>query len=514
MSRGPLLFLAIVIAGLFGCGDSGGSAAPDAGPDAASDAGPDAASDATPDAGADTTAPTLISASPTDGSLVENSDALVFVFDESLDEGSIVLGGSLAAESDGGALSTTTVANDTVTVAPTSTWSGGFGRTLEVTVADAAGNATSGLPFGYDLRLVFSNFQSASVIIGQPDFTSNTRAAVSATSFIEPLGTVIAEGRLYITSESFDRVVIFGALPAENNASATSVLGQSDLMTNEFLATSAGSLRDSNDVAANAAQLAIADTTAHRVLLYSGVPTTGPVDASVVVGQAAMDASTSGCSATSLATPRGVAMSSDKLIVADTNNDRVLIWNSIPSTNGQAADVVLGQNDLDTCDIPTFGASSVGSASGIWTDGTRLLVADGRRVLMWNSFPTANNQAADVVVGQPDFTTNDDTTTASGLAAGEHYIGSNGTQLCIPDSNNHRVLIWNDIPTSNGQAADVVLGQGDFTHGTANDDDQDDITDGAPTARTMDQPTSCAFFEDKLVVGEYNNHRLTIFQSQ
>jgi hypothetical protein len=34
--------------------------------------------------------------------------------------------------------------------------------------------------------------------------------------------------------------------------------------------------------------------------------------------------------------------------VADLGNNRVLIWNSIPTTNQKAADVVVGQKDMDT----------------------------------------------------------------------------------------------------------------------------------------------------------------------
>jgi hypothetical protein len=41
--------------------------------------------------------------------------------------------------------------------------------------------------------------------------------------------------------------------------------------------------------------------------------------------------------------PRGVFISGNKLIVADTGQNRVFIWNQIPKTPYQKADVVLGQ---------------------------------------------------------------------------------------------------------------------------------------------------------------------------
>ena len=46
--------------------------------------------------------------------------------------------------------------------------------------------------------------------------------------------------------------------------------------------------------------------------------------------------------------PQGVWIANNKLYVADTQNYRVLIWNSFPTTNNQAPDVVLGQPDFTT----------------------------------------------------------------------------------------------------------------------------------------------------------------------
>ena len=39
-------------------------------------------------------------------------------------------------------------------------------------------------------------------------------------------------------------------------------------------------------------------------------------------------------------------------MVADTDNNRVLIWNSIPTTNGANADLVLGQDNFTTVRQP------------------------------------------------------------------------------------------------------------------------------------------------------------------
>ena len=46
--------------------------------------------------------------------------------------------------------------------------------------------------------------------------------------------------------------------------------------------------------------------------------------------------------------PQGVWVQNGKLFVADTGNNRVMIWNSIPSKNNQPADLVLGQPNFTT----------------------------------------------------------------------------------------------------------------------------------------------------------------------
>jgi len=50
--------------------------------------------------------------------------------------------------------------------------------------------------------------------------------------------------------------------------------------------------------------------------------------------------------AKSMRGPQGVWIQNGKLFVADTQNHRVLIFNSIPTANGAAADLVLGQKSL------------------------------------------------------------------------------------------------------------------------------------------------------------------------
>src|SRR5258706_13875812 len=69
-----------------------------------------------------------------------------------------------------------------------------------------------------------------------------------------------------------------------------------------------------------------------------------------------------------------------------------------------AADVVLGQVDFSTTDIaPT--QKGLRTPTSVASDGRIVAVSDtdNNRVLIWNRIPTSNGVLADVVVGQPDF---------------------------------------------------------------------------------------------------------------
>ncbi len=171
-----------------------------------------------------------------------------------------------------------------------------------------------------------------------------------------------------------------------------------------------------------------------------------------------------------LRTPSAVASDGQHLVIADSDNDRVLIWNTIPTTNFANADIVLGQPDFVTFNPPTtVTASSLRGPQGVWIQGTRLFVADtgNSRILVWNEIPTTNNQAADYVLGEPNLTTAPPITTLDITPTANNLfnpvsVTSDGTRLYVADLGHCRVLIWNSIPTQTNQAADVVIGQPDM----------------------------------------------------
>src|SRR4051812_38081959 len=78
---------------------------------------------------------------------------------------------------------------------------------------------------------------------------------------------------------------------------------------------------------------------------------TNNMSASVVLGHPDFTSSTANNGDLSSATlngPRGIAVCNGKLVVAELSNNRVLIWNSIPSTSNVVADVVIGQPNFSS----------------------------------------------------------------------------------------------------------------------------------------------------------------------
>lgn len=93
---------------------------------------------------------------------------------------------------------------------------------------------------------------------------------------------------------------------------------------------------------------------------------------------------------------------------------------------------------------------------GMWSNGLQLFVADtgNNRVLVWDSFPTENFQPADFVIGQSDFayfTKNDSNQDGlpdeSGEASARTFgsplgLVGNRDKLLVIDEDNSRVLVF------------------------------------------------------------------------
>ena len=180
--------------------------------------------------------------------------------------------------------------------------------------------------------------------------------------------------------------------------------------------------------------------------------------------------------------PRGVHVAKGILFVSDTGQNRVFIWNTIPRTEFQEPDVILGQENIKDSGRNSnkkVSARTLLYPSGIWSDGNILIVADAwnHRVLIWHQLPTKNGQPADVVIGQPGF--DDNLPNVKGQAANPkanslnwpYGVFSDGKSIWIADTGNRRVLFYDQIPVTNFAKADGVIGKPNFTTRDYENDD-------------------------------------------
>ncbi len=160
----------VVVLGLVACGGGGGS-----------------------DGGA--TTPTA-NASPATPASINGTTSVVVTFSTSMDTTTLTLGGTLAAESDGGTWSTVSVADDTLTIVPSSQWSDGA-KTLTVDVSDLNGTAIGTLNLSYT---VDATLPVASV---NPTDTSTISASASIViTYTESMDTASLGGAGTLWAES------------------------------------------------------------------------------------------------------------------------------------------------------------------------------------------------------------------------------------------------------------------------------------------------------------------------
>ncbi len=238
--------------------------------------------------------------------------------------------------------------------------------------------------------------------------------------------------------------------------------------------------------------------------------------------------------ATNMYSPTAVASDGTILVVADTNYNRVLIYNSIPTTIDASPNVVLGQASFTAIQSASIlNSSSLRGPQGVWVQNGKLFVADtgNSRVLIWNSIPTTNNQPADVVLGEPNFTTrfNPAANVTLVAAANTMYnpvsVTSDGTHLFVTDLGNNRVLIWNTIPTANQAPADVEVGQPNMTSTAPNNSTGFCASNGTnTTTNALTYPFECektlsypqfalADNTGRLYIADGGNDRVLIYAS-
>jgi hypothetical protein len=336
------------------------------------------------------------------------------------------------------------------------------------------------------LRKLPTGPTSVDFVLGQPDPMHVVESLVSASVVSAPYpggASDLGGGAAVLVPDRY-RLLIFETPPTFNFEPASRVVGQAGFTTNgniDYRGISASTLAGPADVSVAGGRVAVADRDNNRVLLFQASDIAAHnLAATVVLGQPDgqsyipnLDQRTP--SAARMSGPSGVALDGTHLIVADTENHRVLIWNSVPSMTATPADLVLGQTDFSARkpnrgrgDQNADGYSDAGADGffypmGVASDGTHLFVADrlNNRILVWKTFPTSSGQAADAVIGQADFTSsqpNRNNGPFKFVADGLNLptgVTLAGTSLWVADTENNRLVRWDNAATAPNPAAFV-----------------------------------------------------------
>ncbi len=146
--------------------------------------------------------------------------------------------------------------------------------------------------------------------------------------------------------------------------------------------------------------------------------------------------------------PHAITGTDDLLLVADAGDHRVLGWTPHPASDGPAS-VVAGQPDLVSAVEWPYGPHTGDRfrfpyAAAV--QGGTFAVADtaNNRILLWVGIPT-DGRAADHVLGQPSFAKNGENRWAAvdrDTLCWPYGISLRGDRLAVADSGNNRVMLW------------------------------------------------------------------------
>ncbi|HZC22738.1 MAG TPA: NHL repeat-containing protein [Candidatus Binatia bacterium] len=188
--------------------------------------------------------------------------------------------------------------------------------------------------------------------------------------------------------------------------------------------------------------------------------------------------------------------------VADSNNSRILLY-SVPVTSGQAANVVLGQANFTSSTGATSATglyypvkATADSSGNVWVAD-----CDNNRVVEYQA-PFTNGMSASIVLGEPDMNTSTGGSTATTLSCPSGMAFDSKGNLWVSDYDNSRIVEFK-TPFSSGMAASLALGQANLTASTC-----------ATSATALCYPWEGVAFDSKgnLFVADYSNCRIVEYK--
>jgi len=302
---------------------------------------------------------------------------------------------------------------------------------------------------------------------------------------------------------------LIGRAQFTNGQPAAFVLGQENFTASASAPTSSHYF-GAQDIAVDphTGKAFVVDKYAHRILRYATVDGLAPgASPEAVIGQSDLNSFTAGSGTAKLNAPNAIAIDAQgALWVADQGNNRVLRFpNAASAGNGPAANLVLGQPDFSGTS-PLTTRPGMNAPSGLCVDSSGTLwVADqsNNRVLRFDDAANKGSGAdANGVLGQLDFTSSGSGSNAKGMNQPFGVAATSGGALFVADMINSRVLRFDDAAGKlDGANADHVLGQPDLNGGFSSATRQ---RIGSPMNIGLDAAGT-------LAVADRNNHRCLLW---
>ena len=191
-------------------------------------------------------------------------------------------------------------------------------------------------------------------------------------------------------------------------------------------------------VSSNGVKLAVTDRFNNRVLIWNSIPSQ-KTDPDFVIGQQNFTTHNSGTGLNQLNFPGQVIITPDnKLLIADSENDRVLVWTTFPTSSGQAASYAIPvTNYVDMNDSWPW---------GVWSNGEKTIITAtvSGTILFWNSFP-GQSTPPDVKLQSSQIGT-----PRSIISNGEYIMigDENANGECVGQNGNRSSHVFTSWPTS------------------------------------------------------------------
>lgn len=410
-----------------------------------------------------------------------------------------------------------------------------------------SGFGADGIAFRNSTRLsIWREFPDSSrpadFTLGKPDDRiGGVVGLVSGASFSSAAGHVWSNEEKLVVGDGH-RLLVWNELPTASFEAADLVIGQPSFATEiagvDYRGIGRNTLAQPTSISTAGNVTVVADRANNRVLVLRG-DNPAATDSVRILGQP--DATSYApnrwgpVTASTLRSPTGAFTDGKSVFVADSGNNRVLVWRSLPTQDGQPADLVLGQDDFfsgaqngGNADADGDGdfdadAGSLHYPNGVFFDG-RLFVADtyNHRVLVWDGLPVADGADAQAVLGQPSFSANEPNRglgwyarDAATLARPVDVEVLSEGRIAVSDSHNNRVLIFDGIE---GGVATAVIGQPDFVSNVS-PNYHTGVNVGFPypeslkkaSAETLRNPWGLTWTGDSLFVADRGNHRVLEF---